>query len=68
MGKPDLRSQPEAVKLTFRTRAIHLLKSGKKKKDIASILGVDANTITHWSNKEQYRRVEGEKAWRELRG
>ena len=53
MEKTDLRNESEAVRLAFRKRAIQLLKSGKKKKDIASILGVDANTITHWSKKSQ---------------
>lgn len=53
MEKVDLRSQTEEVRLAFRKRAIQLLKSGKKKKEVALILGVDANTITHWCKKSK---------------
>jgi transposase len=47
MKKTDLRFESEAVRLAFRKRAITLLKGGKKKKEIAIILGVSVNTLTY---------------------
>lgn len=51
MEKTDLRFESEAVRLAFRKRAISLLKGGKKKKEIAIILGVSVNTLTDWCKK-----------------
>ena len=53
MEKQDLRKETREARLAFRKRAVQLLKGGKKKKDIAIILGVSVNTITHWCKKSK---------------
>lgn len=53
MEKSDLRRESAEARLAIRKRAIQLLKGGKKKKEIASLLGIGINTITHWSKKSK---------------
>ena len=48
MEKQDLRSLSSAEKLVLRKRAIRMIKQGVKKKDVATQLGVNKNTVTNW--------------------
>ncbi len=59
MEKVDLRTFDESSRLSFSKRAISLLKSGKKKKEIALLLGVNANTITEWCKKYKSSGISG---------
>ena len=53
MEKTDLRKETLEARLAFRKRAIQLLKGKKKKKEVAVLLGVSVNTITHWCKKSK---------------
>lgn len=48
MIKQDFRTLDEDVRLSYRKRAISLIKSGMKKKEVAEIIGVKAGTISEW--------------------
>ena len=48
MEKHDLRGVKIESKKVLRLAAIRMIKKGIKKKEIASNLGVNKNTITHW--------------------
>ena len=48
MEKIDFRTLSEDTRLAFRERAISLIKSGKKKGEVAEIIGVQSGTISAW--------------------
>jgi len=48
MEKIDFRTLAEATRLAFRERAISLIQSGKKKGEVAEIIGVQPGTISAW--------------------
>jgi transposase len=48
MEKLDFRTLSSDERYTFRKRAITLIKSGKKEKEIALLYGVRANTVGDW--------------------
>lgn len=48
MEKIDFRTVDESSRYTLRKRAIRLIESGKKKKDVAELFGVKAGTISEW--------------------
>lgn len=48
MEKQDFRSVNDSIRDNIRKRALALVKQGEKKKDVANIFGVTANTITNW--------------------
>lgn len=48
MGKVDFRTVSEEVRLAFRKQAISLIRQGKKKKEVAEIVGVKPGTISGW--------------------
>lgn len=51
MKKQDFRKVEESTRFNIRERAIALIKSGRKKKDVAEIFGVSNNTITNWQKR-----------------
>ena len=59
MEKEDFRTIEEVARLVLRKKAIMLYKGGKKKKEIATILGVRPNTITEWFKKHKEKGNEG---------
>jgi transposase len=48
MKKLDFRKLSSVERFSYRQRAISLISSGEKKKDIAKIFGVRANTVSAW--------------------
>lgn len=48
MEKTDFRRLPEGERLAFRKQAVKLIKSGRKKGEVAEIIGVKAGTISEW--------------------
>ncbi len=48
MEKVDFRKLSSEERLAYRKRAISLIKSGKKKKEVAAIFGVRPNTVSDW--------------------
>ena len=48
MEEIDFRTVDSATRYEIRKRAIKQLKAGIKKKDIASLYGVNPNTVTNW--------------------
>ena len=46
--KQDFRSASAEVRQAIRKRAISLIKSGKKKGEIANLFGVNKNTVSNW--------------------
>jgi transposase len=48
MEKQDFRTVEDSIRDNIRKRAIALVKQGEKKKDVANIFGVSANSITNW--------------------
>ncbi len=62
MENTDLRTIDENVRYELRKRAIALLKSGKKKYEIAQLLSVNKNTITNWSKSYSEEGVKGLKS------
>lgn len=60
MKKEDLRSTPVSGKLALRKTAIRMIQSGVKKKEVASHLGVNKNTITNWWKSYQ---IDGAKSY-----
>jgi len=48
MEKIDFRTLSSHERLSYRKRAISLIKSGEKKKDVALIFGVRPSTISDW--------------------
>lgn len=51
MEKEDFRKLDDASRNPIRKRAMGMIKKGIKKKEVASIIGVHANTITNWVKK-----------------
>ncbi len=48
MEKQDFRTVEDSIRDNIRKRAIVLVEQGEKKKDVANIFGVSANSITNW--------------------
>lgn len=48
MKRTDFRTLSEPARLAFRHQAIKLIKSGRKKYEVAEIIGVKAGTISEW--------------------
>lgn len=48
MEKMDFRKLSSQERFSYRKRAMSLIKSGKKKKEVAAIFGVRPNTISDW--------------------
>jgi len=48
MEKQDFRTVEDSIRDNIRKRAIALVEQGEKKKDVANIFGVSANSITNW--------------------
>lgn len=48
MEKEDFRTVTEQARVVIRKKAIQLILSGKKKKDVAALFGVKNGTITDW--------------------
>lgn len=48
MEKIDFRNLSESERLAFRKQAIKLIKSGRKKIEVAEIIEVKAGTISEW--------------------
>jgi transposase len=48
MEKTDFRKLSELERLAFRKQAIKLIQSGRRKKEVAEIIGVRGATITEW--------------------
>jgi transposase len=51
MEREDFRTITETSRFTIRKRAIQLIKSGKKKSEVATLFGVKNGTITDWVKK-----------------
>lgn len=62
MDSTDLRSTDEVARFELRKRAIRMIKSGKKKKEVAALLEVNKNTITNWWKSYQESGTKGLKA------
>lgn len=48
MEKTDFRTLSESSRLEFRKQAVKLIKSGKKKGEVADIIGIKAGTLSQW--------------------
>jgi transposase len=48
MEKEDFRTVSDDIRISYRKRAISLIKEGKKKGDIAVMFGVNKNTVSNW--------------------
>lgn len=48
MEKEDFRTMDDAIRSSYRKRAIGLIKKGVKKGDIAVLFGVNKNTVSNW--------------------
>jgi len=59
MGKMDFRTLSSDERFSFRKRAITLVKSGKKQKEIAEIFGVRTNTISDWIKDYKQQGIKG---------
>ncbi len=59
MEKVDFRTLSSDERYHFRKRAITLIKSGKKQKDIAELFGVRANTVGDWHKAYKLSGVQG---------
>lgn len=59
MEKEDFRTIEESARLVLRKKAISLHKSGKKKKEIAILLGIRPNTVTEWFKKHKESGITG---------
>ena len=59
MEKEDFRKVDDAVRSSYRKRAITLIKQGKKKGEIALMFGVNKNTVSNWWKSYQSRGSKG---------
>ena len=59
MEKVDFRTLSSEERYVFRKRAITLINSGEKQKDIAKLFGVRANTVNDWKKSYQLNGVKG---------
>jgi len=48
MEKVDFRKLSSQERNSFRKRAITLIKSGKRQKEVAELFGIRTNTVSHW--------------------
>lgn len=48
MEKEDFRTVDDSIRMSYRKKAIGLIKKGKKKGEVAILFGVDKNTVTNW--------------------
>lgn len=62
MDKVDYRSLPEMERFIMRKMAMSLIKSGKKKKDVAQLLGVRPTSISEWVKKHKANGTAGLKS------
>lgn len=62
MDKVDYRSLPEIERFIMRKMAISLIKSGKKKKEVAQLLGVRPTSISEWVKKHKVNGIAGLKS------
>ena len=62
MRKIDFRRLDEPTRYVFRKRAVDLIKSGKKKGEVAQIIGVKSGTISNWWKQYQESGQKGLKA------
>lgn len=62
MRKLDFRTIDEQTRYAFRKQAIELIKSGKKKGEVALIIGVKAGTISDWWKSHKQDGVKGLRA------
>ncbi len=57
--KVDFRKLSSEERYSYRKRAISLIKSGEKKKTIASLFGVRANTVSDWLKSYNTKGIKG---------
>ncbi|MFV0391599.1 MAG: helix-turn-helix domain-containing protein [Paludibacteraceae bacterium] len=62
MEKIDFRTLDESTRFVFRKRSIELIKSGKKKGEVALLVGVKPGTISSWWKSYQQAGLKGLKA------
>lgn len=62
MRKIDFRTLDESTRYAFREQAIDLIKSGKRKGEVALLIGVKAGTISDWWKSYQHNGLKGLKA------
>ena len=61
MEKQDLRTVPEPAREELRKRGIRMLGIGKRKKEVAEVLGVNKNRVTNRSKKYKAQGSKGPK-------
>ncbi len=59
MEKLDFRTLSSQERLTYRKRAISLIKSAKSKKDVAIIFAVRHNTVCEWVKQYNLKGAKG---------
>jgi len=59
MEKVDFRKLTSVERFSYRKRAISLINSGEKKKDVASIFGVRPSTISDWVKSYKHKGTKG---------
>lgn len=59
MEKMDFRSVDSKTRNVIRKRAIQKIQSGLRKKEVASLYGVNPNTITNWVRKHKLDGIKG---------
>ncbi|MGL1888437.1 MAG: IS630 family transposase [Reichenbachiella sp.] len=59
MEKEDFRKLKDDIRDPLRKRAIAMIKKGVKKKEVASIMGVHANTVTNWAKSYEAKGSQG---------
>lgn len=59
MEKNDFRKLSSDERYSFRKRAISLIKTGEKKKDVALIMGVRPSTVSDWVSLYKFEGVKG---------
>ncbi|MFV0390282.1 MAG: helix-turn-helix domain-containing protein, partial [Paludibacteraceae bacterium] len=62
MEKIDFRTLDESTRFVFRKRSIELIKSGKKKGEVALLVGVKPGTVSSWWKSYQQAGLKGLKA------
>ena len=59
METEDFRKIQDALRDPLRRQAMRMIKPGMKKKEVALILGVHANSITNWGKKYNLQGTKG---------
>ena len=59
METEDFRKIQDALRDPLRRQAMRMIKPGMKKKEVALILGVHANSITNWVKKYKLQGTKG---------